>query len=174
MAKKIVVNLGKDLIIEAVKAETYDTGRITKSTDPVKNAPITMPQQAGGEVHQERQLLRFLKQAVGKFEAQMAEFLDATAGSVANTLSAQESAFSITMMVNDRYNDGLADPMSSLCEDFLINSMLFAWWNSRDQEFARQFVTNGQDDINHVRLCLAKVAPEASGKNYTDVTGTVE
>ena len=118
-------------------------------------------------------MLRALKQAIGKFEAQMVEFLDAGNGSIANTLTAENSAFTITMVVSDRYNNGLASPMSSLCEDYLINQMLFTWWNSRDQKFANQFVVNAQDSIDHIRLCLAKTAPTASPSNYTDVTGNV-
>lgn len=173
MSKTITINLEKDLIFEAVKAETYDTGRINKAADPVKNAPIGMADQAGGESHQERQLLRFLKQAVAKFEAQMGEFLDAKDGAVANTLSAASSPFTITLVVNDRYNDGMANPMNSLCEDFLINQMLFTWWNGRDQSFSKTFILMAQDDIENIRLCLIKTAPEASSVNYTDVNGTV-
>ena len=173
MAKTITLSLQKDLIFEAVKAETYDTGRINKAADPIKNAPVAMIDQAGGEQHQERQMLRSLKQAVGKFEAQMAEFLDAGAGTINDTLSGNQSAFNITMVVSDRYNNGLAKPMSSLCEDYLINQMLFSWWNSRDQKFANQFIVNAQDSIEHVRLCLAKSAPASSPTDYTDVTGNV-
>lgn len=173
MAKTITLSLQKDLIMEAVKAETYDTGRISKSTDPVKNAPAVLSQQAGGEQHQERQMLRYLKASIGKFEAQMVEFLDAGNGTIGNTLSANSSSFTITMVVSDRYNSGLASPMSSLCEDYLINMMMFTWWNSRDQKFASQFVLNAQDSIDHIRLCLAKTAPAPSSSSYTDVTGNV-
>ena len=173
MAKTLTLNLQRDLIIEAVKAETFDTGRITKAGDPVKDAPLGMSQQAGGEQHQERQLLRSLKTAVAKFEAQMGEFLDAAAGSISNTLSLEQSPFTIVMVVNDRYNDGMVNPMSDLCESFLINTMLFSWWNARNQQFSQQYAVNALDDIQHLRLCLAKVAPAASSFDYTDVTGTV-
>ena len=173
MSKTITLSLQKDLIFEAVKAESFDAGRIEKSVDPVKNASAASSEQAGGEEHQERQLLRFLKQSVGKFEAQMAEFLDAANGSISDTLSASTSAFTITMIVNERYNSGLATPMASLCEDYLVNSMLFAWWNSRKQDYAKSFLLMAQDDIDHVRLCLSKTSPAASSSSYTDVTGNV-
>ena len=173
MSKTITITLEKDLIMEAVKAESFDTGRLDKSVDPVKNAPAASLEQAGGEIHQERQLLRFLKQAIGKFEAQMGEFLDSAVGTISNTLSASSSRFTITMVVGDRYNSGMANPMSSLCEDYLINSMLFTWWNSRKQEFAKSFLLMAQDDIDHIRLCLVKTAPESSDKEYTDVDGSV-
>lgn len=173
MSKTITLNLNKDLIMEAVKAETYDTGRINKAADPVKNAPIGFSEQAGGEEHQERQLLRFLKQAVGKFEAQMGEFLEASKGAVADTLSSNTSTFTITLIVNDRFNNGMRNPMASLCEDFLINQMLFTWWNGRDQAFSKTFVLMAQDDIEQIRLCMIKTAPAASSADYTSVTGTV-
>lgn len=173
MSKTITLNLKKSLVFEAVKAESFDTGRIDKTADPVKNAPAAAMEQAGGEAHQERQLLRYLKQAIGKFEAQMGEFLDAADGSISNTLTAANDAFTIVMVVSDRYNDGMADPMSSLCEDYLISSMLFTWWNARKQDFAKTFILMAQDDIDHIRLCLCKTAPDASESDYTDVTGTV-
>ena len=173
MSKTITLNLNKDLIFEAVKAETFDTGRINKATDPVKNASLGMLDQAGGETFQERQLLRFLKQAVGKFEAQMGEFLEAQSGAVSDTLSASGTTFTITLIVNDRFNSGLATPMASLCEDLLINQMLFTWWNGRNQEFAKTFILMAQDDLDNIRLCMSKKAPDASSSNYTDVTGTV-
>lgn len=173
MSKTITINLKKSLIYEAVKAETYDKGRIDKTADPVSNAPAAMSEQAGGETHQERMLLRFLKAAVGIFEAQMGEFLDAANGSISNTLSATEDDFTIVMVVNDRYHNGMASPMQSLCEDFLISQMLFKWWNGRNQEFSKNYVLSAQDDINNIRLCLIKSAPAASSVDYTDVTGEV-
>lgn len=173
MSKTITLSLIKSLIFEAVKAESYDTGRIDKSADPVKTAAGVASEQAGGEAHQERQLLRSLKQAIGKFEAQMGEFLDAASGSISNTLSASSDNFTITMVVNDRYNNGMANPMASLCEDYLISSMLFAWWNSRKQEFAKNYLLMAQDDIDHIRLCLCKAAPENSTSGYEDVNGIV-
>ena len=126
--KKITLTLYKSLIVEAVKAETYDTGRAVKADDPVKNAPRVMSEQAGGEEHQERLIMRYLKAAVSKFEAQLGEFLDGYGGSVNDTLNVNDDQFKIIFIVNDRINDGMVKkPLSSLCEDYIINSMLFAW-----------------------------------------------
>lgn len=174
MSKTITLTLERDLILEAVKAESFDAGRIEKTSDPVKVAPAASSEQAGGETHQERQLFRYLKTALGKFEAQMGEFLDAASGSISNTLkSVSGSTFTVTMIVNDRYNAGLASPMADLCEDYLINQSLFAWWNTRKQDYAKSFLLNAQDDIDHIRLCLCKTAPAASSKTYNDVNGSV-
>lgn len=173
MSKTITLNLNKALIFEAVKADSFDTARIEKCDDPVKLAAAAAAQQAGGEGHAERQMLRHLKAAIGKFEAQMAEFLVVADDSVSDDLSSNEDTFTITLKVNDRYNSGLATPMSSLCEDYLISMMLYDWWRKSKPEYSKNFVIDATDAIQHIRLCLAKTAPEASTQNYTDVTGTV-
>ena len=171
--KKITLTLYKDLIIEAVKSETYDTGRMDKSADPVKNAPGVLSKQAGGEKHQERLLLRYLKTSVAKFQAQLAEFLDGTQGSVTDTLNATDNQFKIIFVVNDRINDGLVKPLSSLCEDYLVNSILFSWYQKDNQEFAKSYLIMADNSLQHVRLTLSKTAPTSSEHSYNDVTGTV-
>jgi hypothetical protein len=172
MSKTITLNLNKALIFEAVKADSFDTARIEKVEDPVKLAAAAAAQQ-GGEDHQERQMLRYLKAALGKFEALMSEFVDVADGSIEDTLSSSQDVFTVTMIVNDRYNNGLATPMSSLCEDYLVNQMLYDWWRKSKPEYSKNFVVDAQDAIDHIRLCLAKTAPSSSSVDYTDVTGTV-
>lgn len=174
MSKTITLNLDKSLIFEAVKADSFDTARIEKAEDPVKLAASASAQQAGGETHSDRQMLRHLKAAVGRFEALMAEFLEVDDnGSISNTLSSSSDTFTIVMVVNDRYNEGLANPMSSLCEDFLISQVLYGWWHKSKPDFSKTFLDDAADAIQHIRLCLSKTAPEASTSDYTSVTGTV-
>lgn len=173
MSKTITLTLSKNLIFEAVKAESYNTGEIDKSPDPARNARPASLEQAGGEAYQERILLRYLKAAVGKFEAQMAEFLETLEGSVSDTLSNNSDPFTVSLIVNDRFNNGLAKPLSSLCEDFLICHMLGSWWNIFKPDYAKSYYLNAQDALNHVRLCFGKTSPAADGGSYTDVTGTV-
>lgn len=173
MSKTITLNLSKALIFEAVKAESFNTGQTDKAADPVRNAVAAFYEQAGGEHHDERMLLRHLKSAIGKFEAQMAEFLESQEGSVSDTLSSTEDAFEIILIVSDRFNNGLATPLSSLCEDFLVCHMLASWWNLFKPEYAKNYYLNAQDALNHVRLCFSKTSPNAAEGDYTDVTGTV-
>jgi len=58
----------------AVKADTYITGQIDKSSDMVKNAALAYNEQAGDESYHEVKLYRTMRGAVSKFEAAMAEF----------------------------------------------------------------------------------------------------
>lgn len=176
MSKTITLNLKKDLITEAVKADTYLTGQIDKSADAVKNASLAYNEQAGDEQYQERKLIRTLRSAVAKFEANMAEFVDSAVGSIDDTLSAatdQAPSFTITIVVSDRYNNGLAKPLSSLAEEYIVNVMDFTWWQAIKPELAKNYLAFAQDSLTHIRLCLSKTAPAASASNYTDVNGTV-
>lgn len=176
MSKTITLSLNKDLIIEAVKADTYLTGQIDKSGDAVKNASLAYNEQAGDEQYQERKLLRTLRSAVAKFEANMAEFVDSAEGSINDTLSSttvNDPAFTITIVVSDRYNNGLAKPLSSLAEEYITNAMLYSWWQSIKPALAKDYFNFAQESLTHIRLCLAKTAPSASAAAYTDVTGTV-
>lgn len=174
MSKTITLNLKKDLIIEAVKADTFLTGQIDKSMDAVKNAALAYNEQAGDDTYQERKLLRTLRSALAKFEANMAEFVDSSAGAAINdTLSSDSNDIAVTIIVSDRYSNGLAKPLSSLAEEYIVNTMNYSWWQPIKPDLAKTYLAFAQESMVHVRLCLAKTAPESSKAEYTDVTGTV-
>lgn len=174
--KTITLSLDRALIIQAVKDDTFITGQIDKSADAVKNAQLAFNEQAGDEEHHERKMLRTLRTAVSKFEANMMEFVDSSNGSIDDTLAnttAENTAFVITINVPDRYNSGQAKPLSSLAFEFIVNQMLYAWWQSVKPTLAKDYLTFSQDSLMRIRLCLAKSAPTAANADYTDITGTV-
>lgn len=176
MSKTITLNLNKSLINEAVKTDTFITGKMEQSDDAVKNASKAFNEQAGDDVYHERKLLRTLRSAVAKFEANMAEFLDSTEGTINDTLANatdHDPSFTITIVVSNRYNSGLAKPLSSLAEEYIINMMDFTWWQAIKPELAKNYLSFAQDSLTHIRLCLSKTAPSASTASYTDVTGEV-
>lgn len=175
--KTITLSLDRALIIEAVKDDTFITGQIDKSSDAVKNASLAYNEQAGDEEHHERKMLRTLRMAVSKFEANMMEFVDSASGTIDDTLAnttAENTGFTITINVSDRYNAGQAKPLSSLAYEYIVNQMLYAWWQPVKPALAKDYVAFSQDSLTHIRLCLAKTAPTASAADYTDITGTVE
>lgn len=173
MSKTITLNLKKDLIIEAVKTDTFLTGKIDKSVDAVKNAELAYNEQAGDDVYQERKLLRTLRSALAKFEANMAEFVDSSAGAISDNLSSSSDDIAITIAVSDRYFDGLANPLSSLAEEYIINMMDYTWWQPIKPELAKSYLAFAQESLMHVRMCLAKSAPKTSENDYNDVTGSI-
>lgn len=173
MSKTITLSLKKSLILEAVKADTYQSGQVDKAADPVKNAALAYNEQAGDETYQERKLVRFLRSGLARFAAAMNEFVDSENGSISYTLADNADAIAIKVVVSDSYNDGLAQPLSSFAEEYVSYTMDYMWWQSIKPALAKDYFGYAQDTLTQIRLCLAKTAPASSSSSYTDVTGTV-
>lgn len=176
MSKTLTLSLNKKLIIEAVKADTYITGAIDKSTDVVKNAAFAYNEQAGDDMYHERKLTRTLAGAVGSLEANLAEFVDSSVpDAISDTLASagQDGAFSIVIKVSDRYNSGLAYPIAQLSQEYIVNKMLYYWWQSIKPTLAKDYLSFSTESLTNIRLCLAKSAPTIASAQYEDVTGDI-
>ena len=173
MSKTITLSLKKDLIMEAVKADTYQRAQADKSSDPVKLAALAYNEAAGDESYHMRKLLRLLRSGLAKFATMMAEFVDSESGSVNYTLADNSNNITITVVVSDRYNNGLAQPLSSLAEDFIVYNMDGVWWQSFDSTLAKDYYVLAEDTLTYIRRCLAKTSPEASSSTYDQISGTV-
>lgn len=177
MSKQLTINLNKELIFEAVKADTFLTGKDVKSQNAVQNASRAYNMQAGDDTYQERKLSRTLTEAVGALEANLAEFVDsAVDNGITNTLSeaGEDGAFTITVIVSDRYNSGLAHPIASLSQGYIVNKMLYFWWQPIDSSLAKDYLNFSDESLVNITRCLAKTAPATSTQSYEDVTGQVD
>lgn len=174
MAKTLKLSLKKSLIIEAVKADTFQSGQVDKAADSVKNASLAYNEQAGDEQYQERKLIRFLRSGLARFAAAMNEFVDTESGTLSYTLNEASDDIIIRVVVSDRYNDGLAQPLSSFAEEYITYTMDYMWWQSIKPALAKDYFEYAQETLTQIRLCLAKTAPSSSTASYTDVTGEIE
>lgn len=172
---ELTLNAGD--IKKAVKSDTYITGQIDKSTDMVKNAALAYNEQAGDDAYHEVKLYRTMKGAVSKFEANMAEYVDPGSGTtaVSNTLTNEtaDNDFKITLPVGSRFYAAFANTLSSLAQEYIINMMLYSWWQSIKPAFAKDYYQFAQESLEMVRKCLSKTPPETSMATYSDVSGTV-
>lgn len=164
-------------IKKAVKADTYITGQIDKSADMVKNAALAYNEQAGDDSYHEVKLYRTMKGAVGKFEANMAEYVDPGSGNIAvsDTLTSatSDNDFNIVIPVGSRFYAAFANTLSTLAQEYIINMMLYSWWQSIKTALAKDYYQFAQESLEMVRKTLSKTPPETSLANYTDVTGEV-
>lgn len=172
------LTLKKDIIFAAVKTDTYQTGQDDKAENPVANAARAYNEQAGDEKFHEQKLTRLLRSALAKFCANMAEYVDTEAGTMQYTIPTDSDADKVTITieitVSARYNQGLAQPLSSFAEEFIINMMDCDWWKPIKPELAKDYFTYANDTLNYIKLCLAKTAPAAATSSYSDVKGVVE
>lgn len=168
----ITLSLNKKLIFEAVKTDTYITGKVEITTDGSQNAKV-YNEQAGDDTYHERKLERTLRGAVGSFESLLTEFVDTSTGSISDTLSSTSDSFNITINTSDRFLTGLAQPMAALAQEFIINRMIAQWWTAAKPELSNFYLALSNDNIASVRRCLAKKAPATdSTVNYASVTGS--
>ena len=172
MSKTITLTLKKDLIYEAVKTDTFQRAQAEKSADPVKFASLAYNEAAGDETYHERKLLRLLRSGLAKFVTMMAEFVDSEGGSITYTLN-ESNDITVRVVVSDRYQNGLANPLSSLAEDYVVYSMDGMWWLSFDATLANGYFAQADNTLTFLLHCLAKQAPTAAGSSYNDVTGEV-
>lgn len=169
----LTLTLNKDNITAAVKADTYIAGLIDKATDPVKLAAYGYNEQAGDDAFHEVKLYRTLRAGVAKFSVAMSEYVDTsqTSASISNTLNKQSPFFNIQMTVGSRFNQAFKDVLATLAEEYIINSMLYSWWQSINIERSKQFLIFMDETMDSVKKCLAKSAPQVTENSYTNPTG---
>lgn len=174
MSKTLTLTLNATDIKHAVKADSYITGQIDKSADMVKNAALAFNEQAGNETHHELKLFRTMKGALAKFEAALAEYVETSnnEAAVSDTLTQDATTFTITLTVNDRTTSAFATTLAYLAQEFIINTMLYYWWQPIKPTLAKDYLAFASDNIADVRRCLAKSAPE-NNATYSDITGSV-
>ena len=155
--------------MEAVKGDTYITSSVDRGADSVKNAGVAYNEAAGNDAYHEKKIERLIKGAVSKFAAEIAEFCDTNSGALTITISTN---ITIAMTVTDRYNAGLADPLSGIASEYIINMAIYGWWVSIKPEFAKGFAGLATDALVYARKCFAKTAPSATS-SATSASGSV-
>lgn len=165
----LTISIPKAAVVEAVKGDTYITSSVDRGADSVKNAGVAYNEAAGDDTYHEKKIERLIKGAVSKFAAELSEFVDTASGTISTTISTN---ITITMTVTSRYNSGLADPLSGIAQDYIINMAIYGWWMSIKPELAKNFAALATDALIYVRKCFAKTAP-TSTSDPTSATGTV-
>lgn len=169
----LTITFSKDAVVEAVKGDTYITSSVDRGADNVKNAGIAYNEAAGDDAHHEKKIERLIKSSVSKFASEISEFVDTASGSITITIpTTSGSNISIAMTVTGRYNSGLAEPLSGIAFDYVVNMSLYGWWMSIKPELAKNFAALATDALIYVRKCFAKTAPTATA-SATSATGSV-
>ena len=176
MSKKLTLNLSATDIKLAVKSDSYITGQIDKSADMVKNAALAFNEQAGNEPYHEMKLYRTMKGALVKLEAQMAEYVETSNpdAEITDTLtSSAATTFKVEITVGDRMSGAFVTTMAYLAQEYIINMMLYAWWQPIKPALAKDYIGFATENLMDIRRCLSKSAPNSSQASYEDMSGKV-
>lgn len=172
MSKTVSFSLKRDLVYEAVKTETYITGKTEIANDGSTNAKV-YNEQAGDDTFHERKMARSFRAAIGSLESNLIEFIDPTNGSITDSVSQDQQTITINMVVSDRFNSSLANTLANLSQDYIINQMIALWWVALKPDLAAQYKAFATESWLSVRKCLTKMAPTISQSQYDDIQGTV-
>ena len=143
----------------------------------VKNAALAFNEQAGDEQYHEMKLYRTMRGSLAKLEAQIAEYVetsDPNATVVDNLTSSSAEAFYIKITVGDRTSGAFVTTMAYLAQEYIINMMLYTWWQPIKPTLAKDYIGFAADNLVDIRRCLAKSAPAAPGTTYDDISGSVQ
>ena len=175
MSKVLTLNLNATDIKMAVKSDTYITGQVDKASDMAKNAAKAYAVQAGNEKYHEVKLYRTMKAALAKMEAAIAEYVETSDASaqINDTLTAASTTFTVSITVNDRASAAFATTLAYLAQEYIINAMLYYWWQPIDAALAKQYLDFSASNVLDIRRCLSKSAPDAAAVSYTDISGSV-
>ena len=177
MSKKLTLTLSATDIKLAVKSDSYITGQIDKSADLVKNAALAFNEQAGDETYHEMKLYRTMKGALAKLEAQIAEYVETSDpnAEITDTLnSSATTTFKVEITVGNRMSSAFRTTMAYLAQEYIINMMLYTWWQPIKPALAKDYIGFAADNLVDIRRCLAKSAPSSSGASYDDISGDVQ
>lgn len=175
MSVTLSISLNATDIKNAVKADTYITGLIDRSADMVKNASLAYNEQAGDEAYHNAKLNRTMLGAVSKLEAAMADFLESSdsSASITDNLTSASTTFAITINAPDRISIGYSTPITRLASEYIINTMLYYWWQPIKPSLAKDYLAFAADNAADIRRCLCKKAPAPSTATYPTITGTI-
>ena len=175
MSKVLTLTLNASDIKTAVKSDTYITGQVDKASDMVKNAARAFVEQAGNENYHEVKLFRTMKAALAKLEAAIAEYVETSdeSAQISDTLTQTSTTFTVSITVNDRASAAFATTLAYLAQEFIINAMLYYWWQPIDANLAKDYLDFANGNVLDIRRCLSKSAPSATSDSYSDISGSV-
>ena len=143
----------------------------------VKNAALAYNEQAGDEDYHNVKIYRTMKGALAKFEAQLTEYVetsDPTASVQDNLTSSSTVQFYIKITVGNRITDAFVNTMAYLAQEYIINMMLYTWWQPIKPALAKDYIGFSSENLLDIKRCLAKSAPSVGSSSYSDISGSVQ
>ena len=168
--KVIKIQLIQPLILNSVKNETFLSGQLTKA-DNEKLVATAYHQAAGDEQYQQRMLSRGMFTQAEKLKTWFSEYLTGTGNNADDPLvSSEEESDSIVILlkVSDRFNLGYVKTLARLGQKYVEDRMIHLWWAPIDKERSEYYAKMALEDLEGIRRCFNKTAPEAPSYNFPD------
>jgi hypothetical protein len=173
--KTITLNLVISLIMESVKGETHIKGRVDKAIDD-KASALAYNEEAGDDQFHERKLFRTMHTSLSKLKTVIGDYVDTyanqTADNIFTIVDKDSDSITIRLLVSDRFNEAMAEPLAKLCSKYIEDHMLFLWWGTFNVKQAEFYNTLLQIDEKDILSCFTKTAPAIPKTSYTSFIDT--
>ena len=172
----IHLHLVLSVIVEAVKAETHIKALTDKAADE-KATALAFHEDAGDESFHQRKIMRTLFHAVEQLKSNIADYVAPVAAQSADNIVSEidsaTDAITLTLNVNDRFNQSLTDSLARLCSKYIEDQMLFLWWGTINQNQAKFYQQLIALDLQNIQRCFTKTAPALPTTPYTQHISTL-
>lgn len=175
---EIKLLLSKKEILQRVKAKSHFKGvadlaaNSAKTTEAVR---FTYNEQAGDDPNSDFLLLSSLRNNVDRFKTVVADYIttfddyEVSANNISDTLSeTTEDVFVINLVVSDRFNKALTQPLADSASAYIENNMIYEWYLPIDPGVAKNYYEAAAATELSIQRCFIKVRPTTPTYRYPD------
>lgn len=170
----IRLTLVKSLIVESIKNETYQRGKLVKTPaatgTPGSAQAISQAyhETAGDETYHERMIERSIVSNLADFKTRISDYLTQTGQTAADNITQTTDGDSIilTLSVSDRFNTSHTDDLAKLASEYIVNASLMDWYRPIDDNRAKIYAAYLERNITAAIRCFSKTAPKVPQYNY--------
>lgn len=157
---EITVKLFKSEIMHEVMNETYVHGNSAYTGD---NNEKVYNMQASEEDAHVNKLLRSMQSSIEELKSNLSSFLksgsDTSADNIQQSLGGDDDTINIILEVTSRFNKAYTPTIANLAHRFVVNKMLFEWYNTVEAGTAKTFYELCATNIAQIKASFFKMPP---------------
>lgn len=157
---ELKIKLLKSEIMYDVMNETHIAG---KSRFNGENNEFVYNMQAAEDDSHTNKLLRSMETNVEELKTQLSYFLksgtDVAANNIQSEIKDDDDAFELILDVTTRFNKAYTPTISLLSHKFIVNKMIFEWYNTTKPDEAKTFFELSKENLKQIKASFFKMPP---------------
>jgi hypothetical protein len=155
----IEINLHKSEMMYDVQNDTHIISQAKAGQGATPEAAYGL--QADGEESHASKLLRSMQTAIESAKHRILHFLKDTADVEANNIimDSDTDLITITLSVSDRFNKAFVPTIAGMMHRYVVNMMLFDWFNSSEQSLAEKYRVIAEEAAIGMQRSFTKLPP---------------
>lgn len=158
---ELKIKLLKSEIMYDVMNETHIAG---KSRFNGENNEFVYNMQAAEDDSHINKLLRSMETNLEELKTQLSYFLkngtSVASDNIQSTIKDDDDAFELILEVTERFNKAYTQTISLLAHKFIVNKMIFEWYNTTKPDEAKTFFELAGENLKQIRASFFKMPPQ--------------